>query len=337
MKDPIIQLTGLTKNYGTAVAVDKLDLNIYKGEIFGLLGPNGAGKTTSILMMLGLTEPSSGTAMVCGYNATRSPIAVKKKVGYLPDNVGFYPEMTALENLSFIARLNGLSTSQAYDRAKEMLSIVGLEQAINKKAGVFSRGMKQRLGLAEVLVKNPEVAILDEPTLGIDPSGVNEFLELIKKLSKEQHLTVLLSSHHLHQVQRVCDRVGIFVDGKLLVEGSIDQLAQNLQQQEGVTTRIAIEADNEMIGFEKQLKNLPGLRQLTIQANTIELKSDGDVTAEAVRLLVHHGANVVSVQRNDYALDNIYNTYFEHSKINNTEYEKSNRFFGKSLFGKFKR
>jgi ABC-2 type transport system ATP-binding protein len=328
MKDPIIQLTGLTKRYGKVTAVDQLDLHIYPGEIFGLLGPNGAGKTTSILMMLGLTEPTAGTAYVCGHNATRNPIAVKRKVGYLPDNVGFYPDMTALENLSFIARLNGLTESHAQAAAKDMLHVVGLEREMHKKTAAFSRGMKQRLGLAEVLIKTPEVAILDEPTLGIDPKGVDEFLELIKQLSREHNLTVLLSSHHLHQVQRVCDRVGIFVGGKLLVEGSIESLSQNLQQQKGISTVITLEhTQGNQKRFEEVLKDLPGLRDLRVNGSTIELMTDNDTTAMAVRLLVNNGADIVSVNRNDYQLDDIYNTYFENSITTDTVYEKSNGFF----------
>ncbi|WP_313236518.1 ABC transporter ATP-binding protein [Sphingobacterium multivorum] len=328
MKDPIIQLTGLTKNYGKVTAVDQLDLHIYPGEIFGLLGPNGAGKTTSILMMLGLTEPTAGTAYVCGHNATRNPIAVKRKVGYLPDNVGFYPDMTALENLSFIARLNGLTESHAQAAAKDMLHVVGLEREMHKKTAAFSRGMKQRLGLAEVLIKAPEVAILDEPTLGIDPKGVDEFLALIKQLSREHNLTVLLSSHHLHQVQRVCDRVGIFVGGKLLVEGSLESLAHNLQQQKGISTVITLDhAQGDTKRFEETLKTLPGLRNLKVNGFTIELKTDSDMTAIAVRMLVNKGADIVSVNRNDYQLDDIYNTYFENSIITDNAYEKSKGFF----------
>lgn len=327
MKDPIIQLTGLTKTYGKFTAVDKLDLHIYPGEIFGLLGPNGAGKTTSILMMLGLTEPSAGTAYVCGHNATRNPIAVKRKVGYLPDNVGFYPDMTALENLCFIAELNGLSKSLAQASARDMLHVVGLEQEMHKKTGSFSRGMKQRLGLAEVLIKAPEVAILDEPTLGIDPKGVDEFLELIKQLSGEHKLTVLLSSHHLHQVQRVCDRVGIFVGGKLLTQGSIESLAQNLQQQEGVSTVITLERAPDTQRFEEALKVLPGLRKVSINELSVELKTDSDATAAAVRILVNNGADIVAVNRNGYQLDDIYNTYFENSITTHTVYEKSRGFF----------
>ncbi|MNG75472.1 putative ABC transporter ATP-binding protein YxlF [compost metagenome] len=328
MKDPIIQLTGLTKNYGKITAVDKLDLHIYPGEIFGLLGPNGAGKTTSILMMLGLTEPTAGTAYVCGYDATRNPIAVKRKVGYLPDNVGFYPDMTALENLCFVAELNGLTKSYAQASAKDMLHVVGLEREMHKKTGAFSRGMKQRLGLAEVLIKAPEVAILDEPTLGIDPKGVDEFLELIKQLSREHSLTVLLSSHHLHQVQRVCDRVGIFVGGKLLIEGSIESLAHNLQQQQGVSTVITLEQPSiDRAAIEQALNVLPGIRKLVIAGQSIELITDSNTTAAAVRILVNIGADIVSVSRNDYQLDDIYNTFFENSITTNSVYEKSNGLF----------
>src|SRR5690606_35051500 len=206
MNDPIIELRGLRKCYGSLIAVDHLDLKIQQGEIFGLLGPNGAGKTTTILMMLGLSEPTAGNAIVCGFNATRQPIEVKRKVGYLPDSVGFYDDVTALQNLSLIARLNGIEENTVEERALSLLKTVGLADVSQRKVATFSRGMKQRLGLADVLIKEPSVIILDEPTLGIDPSGVNEFLQLIKTLSTDQNLTVLLSSHHLQQVQRVCDR-----------------------------------------------------------------------------------------------------------------------------------
>jgi ABC-2 type transport system ATP-binding protein len=205
--EPIIDLRDLSKSYGPHIAVDKLNLQIPPGEIFGLLGPNGAGKTTTILMMLGLTEPDSGSARVCGFDATRDPIAVKRKVGYMPDNLGFYPQLTGLENLKYIARLNGQSEKGITEDARAVLELVGLKADATKQTAKYSRGMKQRLGLAEVLIKKPELIILDEPTLGIDPTGVKEFLELIASLQKEHGLTVLLSSHHLHHVQQVCDRV----------------------------------------------------------------------------------------------------------------------------------
>lgn len=314
MNQPIIELKELSKNYGSLKAVDNLNLTINKGEIFGLLGPNGAGKTTSILMMLGLTEPNSGTAIVCSENATRNPIRVKRKVGYLPDSVGFYDHMTALENLIFIARLNKISYPEAKSSAIEVLKRVGLSDAVHKKAGTFSRGMKQRLGLAEVLIKKPEVVILDEPTLGIDPSGVNEFLTLLKQLSREEGLTVLLSSHHLHQVQRICDRIGIFVGGKLLVEGSIQELTTKLLGHDGFTIYVQLQ---EAYAAPEELKNaiqsLASVTRMHIRADEIEISTSIDITPLIVRTLVEKGAAISSVNKRTYTLDDIYEKYFDNT------------------------
>lgn len=222
MDRPIIELTGLTKKYGKFTAVDNLDLTIYKGEVFGFLGPNGAGKSTTILMMLGLTEPTCGTVNVCGINATTNPIEVKKKVGYLPEDVGFYDQMTGIENLCYTAGLNGISRPEAQEKAIRLMEHVGLSGQHKKKTGKYSKGMRQRLGLADVLIKDPEVVILDEPTSGIDPAGVREFIGLIRHLSRENGLTVLFSSHHLDQAQQVCDRVGLFNEGKLLTVADLN-------------------------------------------------------------------------------------------------------------------
>lgn len=220
----IIELIDLTKKYGDFTAVDQVNLSIGKGEIFGLLGPNGAGKSTTILMMLGLTEPTSGRVTVCGINSTIHPVDVKRKVGYLPEDVGFYDDMTGLENLVYTAEINGFSRKEAKENAQRLLDRVGLGNEVAKKTGKYSRGMRQRLGLADVLIKKPEVIILDEPTSGIDPSGVRDFMDLIHRLSKEEGLTVLFSSHHLNQVQQVCDRVGLFKKGKLLADIALNDL-----------------------------------------------------------------------------------------------------------------
>ncbi|ACU05073.1 ABC transporter ATP-binding protein [Pedobacter heparinus] len=312
MKDPIIQLKSLTKCYGTQRAVDDLSLDIYKGEIFGLLGPNGAGKTTTILMMLGLTDPTSGSAFVCGYNATNNPIAVKRKVGYMPDSLGFYDNMTALENLKYIARLNGLTEKEIKVRTVETMETVGLSAALNKKTATFSRGMKQRLGLADVLIKQPDVIILDEPTLGIDPSGVREFLALIKRLSKEQGLTVLLSSHHLHHVQQVCDRVGIFVKGKLLAQGNIDTLSGNVFNNAGhvVSIRLA-NVIPQPWALEQELEQWETIKQIRINEKTIEFECTQDITPALVRFFVEKGCDITGVHQKDYGLDDIYQKYFE--------------------------
>lgn len=310
--DPIIQLQDLSKCYGSKKAVDQLSLDIYKGEIFGLLGPNGAGKTTTILMMLGLTDPTSGSAFVCGYNATSNPISVKRKVGYMPDSLGFYDNMTAQENLSYIARLNGIPEKEIGKRTAELMEIVGLSSVSNKKTSTFSRGMKQRLGLADVLIKQPDVIILDEPTLGIDPSGVKEFLTLIKRLSKEQELTVLLSSHHLHHVQQVCDRVGIFVGGKLLAHGNIDALSGSLFNSEGLIVSIQLAADIPQIWpFKQELEQWESIKQIRVNDSTVDFECKQDITPALVRFFVEKGYDILGVHQKKYGLDDIYEKYFE--------------------------
>ncbi|OCX52270.1 ABC transporter ATP-binding protein [Mucilaginibacter sp. PPCGB 2223] len=312
MKDPIIQLKGLTKLYGSQKAVDNLNLNVDQGEIFGLLGPNGAGKTTTILMMLGLTEPTKGLAQVCGYNATRNPMEVKRKVGYMPDSVGFYDNMSAMENLLYIGRLNGIPEDGLQARAAETLETVGLTADRDKKTAAFSRGMKQRLGLADVLIKQPEVIILDEPTLGIDPAGVKDFLALIKQLSRQQGLTVLLSSHHLHHVQQVCDRVGIFVEGRLLAEGNMEKLSGQLFGAAGYVTSIALEEPiAHPRALEPVLKGWEDIEQVSVQENEIEFTCSRNITPALVRLLVENGYNITRVNQKNYGLEDIYQKYFE--------------------------
>ncbi|UZR99022.1 ABC transporter ATP-binding protein [Chondrinema litorale] len=315
--DSIIELKNISKSYGSFKAVDKLNLGIKKGEIFGLLGPNGAGKTTTILMILGLTEPTSGSIDVCGYNSTKEPIPVKKKVGYLPDSVNFYDNMTALENLIYIGKLNSIPQIELKELALRVLKMVGLEKAFyNKKTSTFSRGMKQRLGLAEVLMKRPEIIILDEPTLGIDPSGVKDFLALIYQLSREQGLTVLLSSHHLHQVQQVCDRVGIFVKGNLLTEGNINSLSNNLYNTEAYEVRITLQ-DKIIVPWqhEKELQMFKTVQKITIADNYVDVACSTDITPDIVRFFVDRGNDVIGVQKKEYGLEDIYQKYFDnHSK-----------------------
>lgn len=189
-----------------------------------MLGPNGAGKSTTILMMLGLTEPTSGNFSICGIDATHNPIEVKRRIGYLPEDVGFYDDMTGVENLMYTAALNGIARGEAHSRAVRLMERVGLGEQMEKKAGKYSRGMRQRLGLADVLIKQPQIVILDEPTSGIDPAGVQEFIALIKQLSSEGQLTVLFSSHNLEQVQKVCDRVGLFNRGRLVAQIGLEEL-----------------------------------------------------------------------------------------------------------------
>jgi ABC-2 type transport system ATP-binding protein len=220
-----IETHELTKRYGDQIAVNALTLAVEQGEIFGFLGPNGAGKTTTLLMLLGLSEPTSGTARVCGYDPTRDPLRVKRLVGYLPESVGFYEDMTAVQNLTYVARLNGIENSGLPRKIEVLLDQVGLLTDARKRVGAYSRGMRQRLGIAEVLLKDPQVVFLDEPTLGLDPDGTQKMLDFIMGLGREKGITVFFSSHLLDQVQRVSDRVGIMLRGKLVAVGPIQELA----------------------------------------------------------------------------------------------------------------
>ena len=317
--DPnIIELVDLTKKYGSFTAVEKLNLSITKGDIFGLLGPNGAGKSTTILMMLGLTEPTSGSVRVCGLDSTSNPIEVKRRVGYLPEDVGFYSNRSGLENLMFTARLNRIPDKEATQKAGQLLKRVGLSDAGEKKTGKYSRGMLQRLGLAEVLIKNPEVIILDEPTLGIDPNGVREFLDLIVLLSKEEGLTVLFSSHDLHQVQEVCDRVGLFVRGKLLAEGDIQTLSNKLFSNSPYIIEAGIfqTSDSRENKYTPEwlkgiLQTIDGIKGVDIKNDIFHIECSQDSSSEIARAIVESGAGLNYLNKKEYGLNDIYYRYFE--------------------------
>jgi ABC-2 type transport system ATP-binding protein len=248
----LVEARELTKRYGEVLAVDDLSFSVAAGEIYGLLGPNGAGKTTTILMLLGLSEPTSGEARVHGFDPARHPLEVKRRVGYLPDSVGFYGRLSARENLAYTVELNGIDPDIGAARIVELLSWVGLTDAADRPTDGYSRGMLQRLGIADALVKQPSVLILDEPTAAIDPAGVAEMLALIRRLTDERGLTVLLSSHLLGQVERLCDRVGIFSRGRLVAEGTVAELAERAGSPAGgldeVYRRLTASAEEERDG-----------------------------------------------------------------------------------------
>lgn len=277
-------------------------------------------------MMLGLTEPTSGSVKVCGIDSTKEPLEVKKRVGYLPDNLGFYENWSGVDNLLYIARLNRIPETEGKRRAEELLEKVGLGDVKEKKTGKYSRGMRQRLGLADVLIKNPQIIILDEPTLGIDPSGVREFLELIVQLSKQEGLTVLLSSHHLHQVQQVCDRVGIFVEGKLLAEGNIHTLSQKLFRGEAFAVEIGVETKQDTAKKINKKRNFPeeletifqkieGINTVQYQDGMFHLGCSLDITSTVARAVMQEGFALTHLSKKEYGLDDIYHRYFKGGKL----------------------
>jgi ABC-2 type transport system ATP-binding protein len=309
MSEPVITARGLTKRYGEAVVVDALDFDILKGETFGLLGPNGAGKTTTILMMLGLTEVSAGTVMVAGHDPVRRPLEVKRRVGYLPDSVGFYDHMTAVENLTYTARLMGHGRAVRGPRIADALARVRLTDVAHKTVATFSRGMRQRLGLAELIMKHAEIAILDEPTSGLDPQSTHEFLDMIGELKREG-VTILITSHLLDQVQRLCDRVALFRGGKILVIGTVGELARQVLGAGFVVDVEAAAAPGKDLAA--RLGAIAGVLNVQQTAEqTYRLTADHDVRAEAARAVVAADGALTRLSVDNPSLDAIYTCFFE--------------------------
>lgn len=311
MSDLVLETKDLTKRYGDFVAVDHLNLAVKEGEVFGLLGPNGAGKTTTILMLLGLTEPTEGQVRVLGFDPSRQPLSVKARVGYMPDQVGFYDELTARENLAYIAKLNAIPRSEMEARIDEVLERVRLDDVAEKRVGTFSRGMRQRLGLADVLIKRPQLIIMDEPTQGLDPELAREFLGLIREL-KEEGITILLSSHLLHQVQSICDRVGLFNHGRMVLQGTVPELARKVL---GGAYRIQIQVDGPVTKLQNALQSVPQTVQVRcLDGNLYEVEAKSDVRADAASAVIQAGGRLQALNVEQQSLDDIYTRYFKEVK-----------------------
>ena len=306
MNDSVIETHNLTKRYGTATAVDDISFSVGRGEIFGLLGPNGAGKTTTILMMLGLTEVTSGTVRLLGHDPVREPLQVKRLVGYLPDTVGFYDHMTAIDNLRYTAALIGIPADERSKRVQAALDRIGLGDVGNKRVGTFSRGMRQRLGLAEILMKEVSIAILDEPTSGLDPQATSELLDSIRGL-KRDGVAVLLSSHLLERVQSVCDRVALFNEGRIALIGTVPELARQVL---GGGYHVEVEADGQNLG--EKLATVPGVRAVeAVGPGRFRLLAEGDVRPQAAAAVVNAGGALRRLSVEEPSLDAIYNRYFQ--------------------------
>ena len=310
MNDIVIETKGLTKRYDTAVAVDGVTFSIGAGEIFGLLGPNGAGKTTTILMLLGLSEISAGQARVFGHDPMRDPLSVKRRVGYLPDSVGFYDNLTAAENLHYTARLMGIGPGARDRKIAAALDRVGLAPVADKKVGAFSRGMRQRLGLAEIVMKDARVAILDEPTNGLDPQASLELLDLIRSF-KADGVSVLLSSHLLDRVQSICDRVALFNGGRIVLIGTVGELGRQVL---GGGFVVEVEAHGG-VRLAERLAALSGVRAVDIPApGRFRLTCDSDLRGEAAAEVVAGGGRLTQLSLDHPSLETIYTRYFQNTQ-----------------------
>ena len=306
MSDFVIEAEGLTKRYNGAAAVDHVSFNVSRGEIFGLLGPNGAGKTTTILMLLGLTDLTEGKARVLGHDPEREPLAVKRRVGYLPDSVGFYDHMTAAANLRYTARLMGMREAEREDRMAAALRRVELTEVADNRVATFSRGMRQRLGLAEILMKEAAVAILDEPTSGLDPQATLELLDMIRALKREG-VSVLLSSHLLDRVQSVCDRVALFQAGKIVLIGTVAELGRQV-----LGGGFAVEVEAQGSGLAERLREVPGVTAVEQRGpDRVRLLADRDVRPQAAAAVVAAGGQLLRLSVEEPSLVMIYTRYFQ--------------------------
>jgi len=305
---PAVEAIDLTKAYNGTTVVDKLNLRIEEGEIFGFLGPNGAGKTTTILMLLGLTEPTAGVARVCGHNSTREPLKVKGITGYVPERVGFYEDVTAHYNLAYTARLNGLPEEVVMQRVDEALETVGLSSVGKQKVQTFSRGMKQRLAIADVLVKMPQLAFLDEPTTGIDPEGVKDMLDLIKKIAEERKMTIIMSSHQLHQVQQICKNVGIMIKGKMVALGPIDRLGREALG--GGKFQIEVKLEKITSAIVASIERIDGVVSVEKSDQLLKVACEQDIRPQIAKAIVDSKGLLLEMKVQSFALEDIYMKYF---------------------------
>ena len=309
MSQPMIETQELTKIYEDITAVDHLNLAVNEGEIFGFLGPNGAGKTTTILLLMGLSVPTFGTATVGGYDIIKESKEVRRIAGQLPEFAGYYGDLTAEQNLDYVGRLNDLSRTERERRIADLLEDVGLTEWKDMKVEKFSRGMKQRLGIAQALIKRPKLVFFDEPTIGLDPAGTKEIRDMILKLNKDQGLTVFVSSHLLHEVQLTCRRVGIINRGRLVVTDTIENLTKGLTGEEGKSIEFKLHKTTpELL---EELETIDGVTSVNQDKDRLYVHMERDSTMEVSQTIVKHGALILLMKPREYTLEEIYMEYYQ--------------------------
>jgi ABC-2 type transport system ATP-binding protein len=307
--EAIVETNQLTKQYGTFKAVDNLDITINKGEIVGFLGQNGAGKTTTLLMLMGLSMPTAGTARVCGYDVIKDSGKVRSVAGLLPEGAGYYEDMTAKQNLDYVCQLNDIPKEESPKRVSDLLEAVGLTDWGDAKVEKFSRGMKQRLGIAEVLVKNPKVAFFDEPTIGLDPKGTKEVRDMLIDLNKEQGLTVVLSSHLLHEVQQTCQKVLIIRKGKLIASDTIENLSRKLSSQAGTVIEFQLtETTPELI---HEIESIEGVTSTSEENQKLYVTLSKDKAREVSETIAKHRSTILLMRPKEHSLEEIFLKYYE--------------------------
>lgn len=310
-----IETENLVKVYGDKKsevrALDGINLRVPKGSVFGLLGPNGSGKTTLISILVGFLLPTSGSAKVLGFDVVRQSVEIRKKVGLLPEGFGLYEYMTALENLTFLGLLDNIPSNEVKKKALEVLEVVGLGDKANAKVSTFSRGMLQRLGIAQALLKDPELLIFDEPTVTLDPDGVAQFRSLVQKLGKEGK-TILMSTHLLHEVGMICTHSAIIRRGKILAQGSIEELSQVVKASKGYKYEIKVATGGATL--LEEVKSLSEVKEVTLTNNTLTVITKSDVSSKLFTLINKGKYQVESFTPINPSWEDVYHFYQDEEK-----------------------
>jgi len=309
MSELMIQTKQLTKQYAEITAVNQLDISVNKGEIVGFLGPNGSGKTTTLLMLMGLSLPTSGTASVGGYDVITESKEVRRIAAMLPEGAGYYEDLTARQNLRYIGQLNEIPQNELESHIEELLEAVNLTEWGDKKVGKFSRGMKQRLGIMEVLIKKPKIAFFDEPTLGLDPKSTKELRDILIKLNKEQDLTILLSSHLLYEIQQTCQKVLILRKGKLVVSDTIENLARRLTGEQNTT--IEFKLTNINADLIQNITDIEGVTSVVQEHNKLFVQTETDNAQAISETITRHDSTILLMKPKEHSLEEIFLNYYE--------------------------
>ena len=309
----MIKVEGLTKRYARTVAVDNISFEVQKGQIVGFLGPNGAGKTTTMRMLTCFMPPTAGTAEVAGFDVLKSPMEVKKRIGYLPETPPVYPDMEVREYLDFVGRLKGIPKSDIAKRVQEASEKCSLTDVSAKLIGKLSKGYRQRVGLAQAIIHNPDVLILDEPTSGLDPKQIIEARELIKALAGDH--TIILSTHILSEVEAICEQAIIIAKGKVAATGSMQEL-KNRKEAGGTLIQVEIEGrGSELVSAdaEKRLASVGGVMRVILkhkEGNTatfeIEAPSSAAIRGDIARAVVGGGWNLSELRNLGMSLEAVF-------------------------------
>lgn len=301
--DTMIEVQDLTKYYGATLAVSGLHFQVGAGEIVGFLGPNGAGKTTTLKILAGFLPPSSGTARIHGHDCVAESLQVRRSLGYLPEHIAIYPDLTVTQFLGFAARVKGVAAKEESREIQRVAAACGLEEARGKLVGSLSKGFRQRLGLAQALLNSPPVLILDEPTIGLDPSQIVEIRQLIKNL--EASHTVILSSHILPEVSQLCQRVIIINHGKIIASDT----PENLSRQLGDGSRILLTVKGPQAEVAGALQAVPGVSQVSPQGDgrfLVEAHRDREVRPPLARAMVEKGWDLLEMKAQEFTLEEVF-------------------------------